>query len=198
MRALVLLIKLHHLGLAPWILFSIPSAAVLGLQAPLAGGIALIGVAGMVSEKRRLVLASSLSLLGILILGKVVIDLGALEPLDTGVLLLQFVSILFLMEASLPVVQYGKEIAVLGKRNDDLSRGVTTRLAHWLRSQLYADARLGIVSFLTSLGLLVIGSVAGVGIGHLAVLAVFVLAAVVALLFLLTYRREPETTGPRK
>jgi hypothetical protein len=152
----------------------------------------------MVLGKRRLVLLASISLLTLLILGKVTIDLQDLETPDTGMLVLQFVAILFLMEASLPVVQYEKDLAVLGKRNDELSKHVATRLAVWLRSQLYADARLGIVSFLTSLGLLVVGSLAGVGIGHLAVLAVFVLAAVVALLFLLTYRREPETTGPRK
>jgi len=149
----------------------------------------------MVLGKRRLVLLASISLLTLLILGKVTIDLQDLETPDTGMLVLQFVAILFLMEASLPVVQYEKDLAVLGKRNDELSKHVATRLAVWLRSQLYADARLGIVSFLTSLGLLVVGSLAGVGIGHL---AVFVLAAVVALLFLLTYRREPETTGPRK
>jgi len=198
MRGLVLLIKLHHLGLAPWVLLSIPSVAVLGLQVPLAGVVALIGVVGMVLGRRRFLLASSLSLLGLLILGKVTIDLAILEPLDTGVLLLQFVTILFLMEASLPVIQYEKDLAVLGKRDDELSRRVETRLVQWLRFQLFADAKLGIVSFLTSLGLLIVGSLAGVGIGHLAVLAVFVLGAVVALLFLLTYRREPETTGPTK
>jgi hypothetical protein len=198
MRGLVLLIKLHHLGLAPWILFSIPSGAVLGLQVPFAAGIALLGVVGMILRNRSLVLGSSMSLLGLMVLGKVTSDLNALEPIDTGVLLLQFVGILFLMEASLPVVQYEEDFALLGERNDELSGRVATRLASWLRSQLYADARLGIVSFLTSLGLLIVGSLAGVGIGHLAVLAVFVLAAVVALLFLLTYRREPETTGRSK
>jgi hypothetical protein len=198
MRGLVLLIKLHHLGLAPWIVFSIPSGAVLGLQVPFAAGIALLGVVGMILRNRSLVLGSSMSLLGLMVLGKVTSDLNALEPIDTGVLLLQFVAILFLMEASLPVVQYEEDFALLGERNDELSERVATRLASWLRSQLYADARLGIVSFLTSLGLLIVGSLAGVGIGHLAVLAVFVLAAVVALLFLLTYRREPETTGRSK
>ena len=198
MRGLVLLIKFHHLGLAPWILFSVPSAAVVGLQVPFAGIIAVLGVVGMILRRRWLVLGSSLSLLGFLILGKVTSDLVALEPIDTAVLLLQFVAILFLMEASMPVVQYEDDFALLGERNDELSRRVATRLAQWLRSQLYADARLGIGSFLTSLGLLIVGSFAGVGIGHLAVLAVFVLAAVVALLFLLTYRREPETTSRSK
>jgi hypothetical protein len=198
MRGFVLLIKLHYFGLAPWVLFSIPSGAVLGLQAPVAAAIALLGVVGMILRRRWIVLGSSLSLLGFLILGKVTADLTALEPIDTGVLLLQFVAILFLMEASLPVVQYEEDFARLGQRNDELSRRVATRLAQWLQSQLYAEARLGIVSFLTSLGLLIVGSLAGVGIGHLAVLAVFVLAAVVALLFLLTYRREPETTGRSK
>jgi len=198
MRGVVLLIKFHHLGLAPWILFSIPSAAVVGLQVPFAAATAVLGVVGMILRKRWLVLGSSLSLLGFLILGKVTSDLTGLEPVDTAVLLLQFVAILFLMEASMPVVQYEDDFALLGERHDELSRRVATRLAEWLRSQLYADARLGIVSFLTSLGLLIVGSFAGVGIGHLAVLAVFVLAAVVALLFLLTYRREPETTSRRK
>ena len=165
---------------------------------PFAAAIALLGVVGMLLGKRGLVLSSSLSLLGILILGKITSDVLALEPIDTGLLLLQFVAILFLMEVSLPVVQYEKDLAVLGKSNDELSRSVETRLARWLRLQLYADARLGIVSFLTSLGLLIVGSLVGVGVGHLAVLAVFVLAAVVALLFLLTYRREPETASRTK
>jgi hypothetical protein len=75
MRSLVLLVKLQHLGLAPWILFSIPSIAVLELQVPLIVGIATVGVVGMVLGKRRLVLLASISLLTLLILGKVTIDL---------------------------------------------------------------------------------------------------------------------------
>src|SRR5438132_11161691 len=106
MRGLVLLIKFHYLGLAPWILFSVPNAGVVGLQVPFAGITAELGVVGMILRRRWLVLGSSLSLLGFLILGKVTSDLPALEPVATAVLLLQCVALLFLLEALVPLVQY--------------------------------------------------------------------------------------------
>src|SRR5438128_9960501 len=103
MRGLVLLIKFHHLGLAPWILFSVPSAAVVGLQVPFAGITAVLGVVGMILRRRWLVVGSSLSLLGFRILGKVTSDLTPLDPVETASLLLVWVAILVLMEASMHV-----------------------------------------------------------------------------------------------
>ena len=170
-----------------------PPETTLGYRLPITGVVAIVGLVGALRKKSRLVVAASLSLLCLLILGKVTIDLLQLQPIDTGLLLLQFVAILFLMEMSLITVQYERDLARLGESADEMSRTVRSHLARWLRSELRADTRLGITSYVLSLGLLVIGGLVSFPIGHLAILAILVLFSVVALLFLLTYRREPET-----
>ena len=48
-------------------------------------------------------------------------------------------------------------------------------------------------AFMLSIGLLVFGSLVNVSVDQLAFAGILVLASVIAILFLLTHRREPET-----
>lgn len=159
--------------------------------------VTVTGLIGVFQQRRRAVLLASSSLIATLILSKILIDLSHLPAPDTAVLLLQFVAVLFLMEMSLVTVQYERDLASLRQRDDALSKTVALHLARWLRGQLSADARLGFASFIISLGLLVLGGLASFQIDQLSVLAVLVFGSVVALLFLLTNRREPEASRKR-
>jgi len=184
--------------LAPWVVFSVPTKIGLGQPLIITLVIVAVGIAGMFTRTKRLVLAASLSILLIIVGGRVVGDLYGFQPSDTSLLLSQFVATIFLMEATFPVLAYENDALALEGRDDALSKRALTNVHRWLVSQLTSDAKLGLSTFVMSLGLLVIGGIASIQVSHLALLAVFVLAAVVSLLFLLTYEREPEATRQRR
>jgi len=62
----------------------------------------------------------------------------------------------------------------------------------WARVQLFSLAKLTAAAFGLSLGLLILGSIVNVSVNQIAFSGVLVLAAVVVIFILLTYRREPE------
>lgn len=152
-----------------------------------------IGFSGMLLKRGALAKAASLSLLALVIGGKVGEDLlGAAAP-DTAVLLIQFVVVIFLMEASRVVLVFDLENGQLAGKDDDLSMDIFRRLVNWAKGQLVSQARIMLSVLGLSLVLLVVGGLTSVSINQLGFSAGLVLVAVGVLLFLITQRREPET-----
>ncbi len=149
------------------------------------------GLVGMLLRKRRIVSLASMGLLLLLIWGKVAGDLFGIGAPDTAVFLVQFMAILFFWEASSIALIFDSAFKELGPKLDDISVAIRIRVSDWARLQLVALAQLSLAAIGLSLGLLVLGSTVSVSINQLGFTAILVLASVVAILFLLTNRREP-------
>jgi len=141
---------------------------------------------------RTAILAASGILLLLIVWGKVVGDIYRLPGPDSALLLFQFMLVIFLMEASSTVLTFDSTIRQLEGKNDDLSSLARMRVMNWERVQLFSLGRLTLASFGLSLGLLILGSLVSVSVNQIAFSGILVLAAVVAIFVLLTYRREPE------
>ena len=183
--------------LAPWIVLGVPSQVFLGLGLPLILVIVALGLSGMLTRQQMLTTLSSAGLLVLLVAGKVGTDLAKAPAPDTAVLLLQFVAVIFFMEASRVVLSYDVETRALAGRTDDMSQAARERLEKWVTGQLSRQARLIGGALGLSLVLLVLGGFTSVSINQLSFSAVLVLLVVGALLFLITQRREPETGSVR-
>jgi len=183
--------------LAPWIVLAVPSQVFLGLGILIVLVVGFLGLSGMFAKKQELAILASIMLLVLLIAGKVGIDLARAPATDTAVLLLQFVAVIFFMEASRVVLSFDKEMGELAGKTDDMSEAVRERLAMWVRGQLSRQARLMIGALGLSLVLLVFGGFTSVSINQPVLSAILVLLVVGALLFLITQRREPETSQVR-
>jgi hypothetical protein len=180
------------LVLVPWVVFAIPSMVLFGLQVPIVLAISGVGLFGTLGKKEIVVRGASLSLVGLVVGGKVGEDiLGAAAP-DTAVLLVQFVTVVFLMEASSVVLSFDSESAELAGKHDEFSAGLMSRLVEWTQGQLAGQARIILVALGLSLVLLVVGGFSSVSINQLGFSAGLVLVVVGVLLFLVTNRREPE------
>ena len=195
-KAAVLIVKLHYLFLAPWIVLVVPSQVFLGLGILIVLIVGFLGLYGMSAKKQAFTILASVMLLVSLVAGKAGTDLTRASSPDTAVLLLQLVAILFFMEASRVVLSFDKEMGELAGRTDDMSQVVRCRLAMWVTGQLSRQARLMIGALGLSLVLLVLGGFTSVSINQPALSAILVLLVVGALLFVITQRREPETRQP--
>jgi len=186
------LLRINYVFLAPWIVLSLPPSA-LGPQSILVtAAVAIVGFAGMRLGNRATIYAASGSLLLLIVWGKVAGDLYGLPGPDSAVLLLQFMLVIFLMEASITVLTLDSAIKPLERKNDDLSESARMRAVGWEQVQLFNLGKLTAASFVLSLGLLILGSLVSISFNEIAFSGVLVLAAVVAIFVLLTYRREPE------
>jgi hypothetical protein len=181
------------LVLVPWIVLAVPAQLFLGFGIAIVLVIMAVGLYGMLARKQASTTLASVALLVVLLAGKVGIDLARVSSPDTAVLLVQFLSVIFFMEASKVVLSFDKEWSELGGRTDDGAKAVSARLETWIRGQLTSQARLSIGALGLSLVLLVLGGFTSVSINQIAFSAVLVLLVVGALLFLITQRREPET-----
>jgi len=147
---------------------------------------------GMLLKSRPTVWLASASLLVLLIWGKVARDLYGLPGPDSALLLLQFMSVIFLMEASTTTLTFDYTIKQLEGKDDDLSAMARMRVTDWERVQLLNLGKLTIASFGLTLGLLILGSLVSVSVNQIAFSGILVLAAFVAIFILLTYRRDPQ------
>jgi len=190
-------VRVHYLILAPWIVLGVPSQVFLGLGLPIILVIVAVGLSGMLARQQVLTTLASAGLLVLLVTGKVGTDLAKAPAPDTAVLLLQFVAVIFFMEASRVVLSYEMERSELAGRTDDMSQAARERLEKWVAGQLNRQARLIGGALGLSLVLLVLGGFTSVSINQLSFSAVLVLLVVGALLFLITQRREPETRSVR-
>jgi hypothetical protein len=186
------LVRLHYLVLAPWVIFTIPPSVLFGFQIPAAVIVSGFGLLGMLAKKEILARGGSLSLIGLIIGGKIGEDvLGAAAP-DTAVMLVQFVAVIFLMEASQTVLSYDGGNRELEGKHDEFSVGIMRRLVEWAQGQLLGQARIMLVTLGLSLVLLIVGGFTSVSINQLGFSAALALGIVVVLLYLVTNRREPE------
>jgi hypothetical protein len=186
------LLKTNYIFLAPWIVLSLPPSA-LGQQSILVMAVvAIVGLAGTWLGNRTAVFLASASLLLLIVWGKIASDIYGLPGPDSALLLFQFMLVIFLMEASTTALTFDSAIKELKGRNDEISASARIRVMGWARVQLISLGKLTIAAFGLSLGLLIFGSLVSVSVNQLAFSGVLVLAAVVAIFILLTYRREPE------
>ena len=132
------------------------------------------------------------TLLLLVVWGKVAADIYSLPGPDSALFLLQFMLVIFLLEASTVVLNSDSVFKQLKGKNDELSSIARVRVMSWKQVQLLGLGKLMLASFGLSLGLLIIGSVVSVSVNQIAFSGVLVIAAVVAIFVLLTYRREPE------
>ncbi len=147
---------------------------------------------GMLLKSRPTVWLASASLLLLLIWGKVARDLYGLPGPDSALLLLQFMFVIFLMEASTTTLTFDYTIKQLKGKDDDLSALARMRVTKWERVQLLNLGKLTIASFGLTLGLLILGSLVSVSVNQIAFSGILVLAAFVSIFILLTYRRDPQ------
>jgi len=152
----------------------------------------LVGLAGMLLGNRTAIFAASGSLLLVIIWSKIADDIYRLPGPDSAILLLQFMLVIFLMETSTTVLTFDSSIRQLSGKTDDLSSVARMRVTKWERVQLLSLGKLTLASFGLSLGLLILGSLVSVSVNQIAFSGILVLAAVVAIFILLTFRREPE------
>jgi len=143
---------------------------------------------------RAAVLLASASLLLLIVWGKIASDIYRLPEPDSALLLFQFMLVIFLMEASTTALTFDSTIKGLKGKNDDISALARMRVTKWARLQLFSLGKLTTAAFALSLGLLILGSFVSVAVDQIAFSGALVLAAVVAIFILLTYRREPEET----
>jgi hypothetical protein len=193
-RLVIPIVRVNYLFVSPWIILGIPPAALFQQSALFTILIAAIGLTGMLRGRRRLASVASLSLLSLLVWEKAAGDLFGLGAPDTAVLMFQFMGVLFFMEASGVVLTFDWTNKVLSSKRDDISMAVRGRVLEWTLGQLVELGKLTLAAVGLSLGLLVLGSVLNVSLNQLAFTAILVLGSAVAVLFLLTNRREP--AGP--
>jgi hypothetical protein len=197
LRLAIPVVRLHYLLLAPWIVLSVPVGVFFGLGILIVLVIVVFGSVGMFAKKRGLVRSASLALLVLIVAGKVGTDLVRAAAPDTLVLLVQFVAVIFFMEASRVVLSFDREIGELGEKMDEVSQAVRKRLDIWMMGQLTRQGRLIVGALGLSLLLLVLGGFTSVSVNVPVLSALLVIIVVVVLLFLITQRREPETRPVR-
>jgi hypothetical protein len=190
------IVRLHVLLLAPWIVLAVPSQAFRGLGFLLILVIAGIGLTGMLARMTTLTTLASVALIGALVAGKVGMDLDGLPSQDTAILMVQFVSIIFFMEAMRALLSYDNETRELGARTDESTQLIISKLEAWVKGQLGRQARLTVGALGLSLLLLVLGGLTSISITQATFSASLVLVVVGVLLFIITQRREPVTREP--
>lgn len=154
--------------------------------------VVIVGTVGILLRRRTAIFAASGSLLLLIVWGKVTDDIYALPGPDSALLLLQFMLVIFFMETSITILTVDSATSELEGKNDDLSLLARTQVMKWERVQLYSLGRLTLASFGLSLGLLVLGSIVSLSANQIAFSGILVVAVIVAIFVLLTYRREPE------
>jgi hypothetical protein len=192
LRSILPVLRINHAFLVPLIVFSIPSAVLFQQQFLLVAIITVVGLGGMLTTTPRAATAASASLLGLIVWGKVASDLYGIPGPDSALLLLQFMSVILLMEASNAELVMDSNFKRVKGKHDALSERARMQAVEWTKSQLLNLGKLTTAAFFLSLVLLVFGSLASVSINQIAFTGGLVIAAVIALLILLVYRREPE------
>jgi hypothetical protein len=177
------------------IILSIPSSALDEQSILITAVVGIVGSAGMLLRRRSAISLASASLLLLIVWGKVAGDVYGLSGPDSALLLLEFMLVIFLMEASSAALTFDVMIKRLEGKNDDISALTRIRVTRWVRAQLFNLGKLTTAAFVSSLGLLILGSLVSVSVNQIALTGILVLAAVLAIFILLVYRREPEERG---
>jgi hypothetical protein len=193
-RLVIPIVRVNYLFIPPWIILGIPSVALFQQSALFAILIAAIGLMGTFFGRGKMAFLASFSLLSLLVWEKAAGDLFGLAAPDTAVFMLQFMGVLFFMEASGVVLTFDWTNKTLRSKQDAISLAARQKVLDWTLGQLFQLGKLTLAAVGLSLGLLVLGSIVSVSFNQLAFTGILVLGSVVAILFLLTNRREP--AGP--
>src|SRR6266852_714119 len=185
-------VKFHFLFLAPLVLFSIPLQGLLGLNIPVLILITVSGISGNLLARKRLSTLTSIALLCLLVWGRVTDDLFSIKPPDTAIFLVEFGMVLFLMEANLVLLTFEAAHRAHRGKSDELSNALEARLWIWLQNQFSRQGKIAVGSLGISLALLPLAGFTSISTEQLPITGALLLIAVIALLFLVTYRREPE------
>jgi hypothetical protein len=136
---------------------------------------------------------ASASLIVLIVWGKIANDIYGLPQPDSAFLLLQFMVVILLREASTAALSFDEVYNQLKGKNDDMSTWDRRQVLEWARSQLLNLAKFTLAAFGLSLGLLVLGGLVSVSVNQLAFSGVLVTVALVSVFVLLTHRREPKS-----
>lgn len=185
------LLKINYILIAPWIVLSLPTTALFQQSILIMAVVVIVGTAGILLGNRNAIMAASVSLLVLIMWGKIADDLYNLPAPDSALLLSEFMLVIFLMEASTTTLTFDNTMKQLEGKDDELSAVARTRVVEWVQTQLFNMGKLMLAAFGLSLGLLVLGSLLSVSVNQIAFSGALVLAAVVAIFILLTFRREP-------
>ncbi len=186
------IIRINYAFLVPFVIFTLPEAALFQEEAIIALILILLGSAGTFTGNKFATFFASTSLLGIIVWGKVASDLYHLPGLDSALLLLEFMLVILLMELSNTAISFHKTYAQIQDRNDEISAEYRRGLIEWARIKFSNLATLIGLAFVLSLGLLVVGDLVSISVNQIAFSGILVMIAVVALLILLIHGREPE------
>lgn len=195
---MVPILKVNYAFLVPWIVFSLPAAVFFDQQLYILSALLIVGLVGMLLRISNAVYVASAGLLVLIAWGKAASDIFALPGEDSAVLLLQFMIVIFLMEASNTVLIMDSSWIKLKGKEDELSIAARFRLVRWASAQLVSLGKLTAAAFGLSILLLLVGGFANVSVSLLAFNGILVLAAVISILILLTYKREPEQRSQSK
>lgn len=177
--------------LAPWIILQVPSQVFFGFGILLLLVIVGTGLTGMVARLVPLATVASVGLLGAFMAGMLGTDLFGLPSQDTAILMLQFVGIIFFMEAMRVVLSFDSEMRSLSGRTDESTQLIKWNLNVWVKGQLGRQARIAVGALGLSLLLLVLGGLTSVSVSQVTFSAILVLIVVGLLFFIMTQRREP-------
>ncbi len=190
----MIVVKFQHLFLSPLVVLPIPVIALSGQSVALTVAVAAIGLSGMILRKQTIAAAGSISLLALVVWGKAAATIIKTASPDTALLLIEFTAVLVFLEASSATLSFEDEYAKLKHKNDELSEAFRAQLQLWLRSQLTNQGKLASVALGLSMILLPVAGLTSISNNQLVFSATLALVAVIVLLFLVTHRREPETT----
>lgn len=185
------LVRLQHAFLAPLVLLAIPPAALFQQSVLFILVVAVVGLTGTVSGRRYLATIGSLSLLMLLVWGKASENILKTGAEDTAVLLIEFMMILFFMEASSTVLTFNRAFESLREKDDEISQRQKGWLVSWLKGLLSRQGKVSLAATALSIALLPLAGFTSISNSQLVVTATILFLAVVVLLFLLIYRREP-------
>ncbi len=191
-RLATALVRVHYLFLSPLIILGITPEALGNENLTILVLVVLTGLAGTIIQRRKLSTIASASLLGLLVWGKIAADLLKANPPDSAVFLVEFGMVVFLMEANSVVSTFYASHRELGEKKDELSQVLEARLRLWLRNQLSRQGGIAIGSIGLSVVLLPLAGLTSISSSELSVTGALLFLAIVALLFLVTHRREPE------
>ncbi len=186
------LVRLHYAFLSPLVVLAVPPAALFQASALIVLVVAAVGLTGTISGRGYLASFASVSLLALLVWGKASETVLKIGSQDTAVLLIEFVLILFFMEASSAVIVFNKAYRGLRGKEDEISQKQRGWLVDWLRGLLSRQGKISLASAGLSIVLLPLAGFTSIRNTQLAFTATMLFIAVVVLLFLLTHRREPE------
>ena len=191
-------VRFHFLFLAPLILFSIPPQGLLAFNIPALIIITIAGTTGNLLVRKQISTLASIVLLSLLVWGRVADDLFNVKPPDTSVFLVEFGMVVFMMEANQVLLTFETALRAHREKNDELSNALEARLWIWLRNQFSRQGKIAVGSLGISLALLPLAGFTSISTEQLPFTAALLLIAIIALLFLVTYRREPEKRSRKR